>query len=61
MIHKKITYKCKQCEKTFTDSGNLKRHVKAVHEGTKDYKCDYCGKSFSEPGKLKRHVKAVHS
>ena len=27
-------YKCQQCDKAFGDDGNLKRHIKSVHEGS---------------------------
>ena len=48
------------CGKSFSLAGNLKQHVKAVHEGLKDHVCNHCGKSFSRAEHLKRHVKAVH-
>ena len=33
-------YKCAECGKAFTHSGNLKKHIHIVHEGSKDYKCE---------------------
>ena len=33
---------CQDCEKQYTEKGQLKRHIKNVHEGIKS-KCDhYC-------------------
>ena len=29
-------YKCDSCEKSFTQSGSLKRHIKTIHEGQKN-------------------------
>ena len=49
------------CQKEFSQSGHLKRHIDAVHNGQKDHKCDSCGKSFSVSGNLKRHVNADHN
>ena len=32
-IHKRITFKCDQCEYKATQQGYLKRHIQSVHEG----------------------------
>ena len=52
--------KCDSCGKPFTKSGDLKKHIKTIHEGQRNYKCDFCGKSFTQSGRLKRHIKALH-
>ena len=41
-------HKCDSCQKSFADSGNLKRHMKTIHEG------------FSTTGMLNQHIKKVH-
>ena len=44
----KKDHKCDSCGKAFSFAGDLKRHIKAVHNnGLKDHKCDSCGKLFS--------------
>ena len=53
-------HKCNFCGRLFTEIGNLKKHVNAVHKEIKDHKCENCGKSFANSGHLKRHIKAVH-
>ena len=53
-------FKCESCEKSFSQKGYLKNHIKRVHEGRKDYKCEFCGKSFSERQKLEIHISMVH-
>ena len=54
------TKKCESCEKSFSQGGGLKRHIRTVHEGQKDHKCESCGKSFSESGSLKKHIHRIH-
>ena len=46
---------------TLVESGNLKIHINAVHNGQKDHKCDTCGKLFSIIGNLSRHINSVHN
>ena len=51
---------CYVCGKTFSESGNLKKHINSVHNGQKDYKCDVCGKLYSSSTTLKYHKIEVH-
>ena len=60
-IMKYITkYKCNYCAKSYTESGNLKRHIKTVHLGQSNYKCDSLGKSFTTSEYLKTYIKTIH-
>ena len=60
----------------FSGTGNLQKHIDAVHNSKKDHKCesctkafsepedhkcDLCGKAFSQSGQLKKHIKAIHN
>ena len=49
---RKIT-KCDACGKTFTQAGDLKKHITTVHNSQKDHKCYSCGKAFSKAGNLR--------
>ena len=40
--------------------GDLKKHIRRVHENKRSSKCTICDKSFSQEGYLKTHIKAVH-
>ena len=37
-------FKCESCGKSFSQTGDLKRHINTIHEGHKDYKCESCGR-----------------
>ena len=53
-------HKCESCDKSFSQRGDLKKHIHTVHKGHKDHKCESCGKSFSDAGQLKRHIQLIH-
>ena len=50
---------CRDCGKSFSQEGNMKRHVKS-HQGIKDQKCHMCGMLLSDKSALKRHMKFPH-
>lgn len=52
-------HKCEMCGKTYTNQGNLDRHIRVTHKNDRRYKCDECGKSFSQLTILRQH-QAVH-
>jgi len=51
---------CKHCDKSFTQSGTLNRHVKTLHDGVR-YRCTSCGYSSTSPQYLKQHSAKMHS
>ena len=46
--------------KNFPHVGNMRRHIKAVHESHKDFKCKSCEKSFTSAGSVRGHIKNIH-
>lgn len=57
-------YRCNRCDRGFTTSGNLKRHVLNFHveqrNGPTKFICPHCQKAYSRLDYLNQHVKAVH-
>ena len=53
-------YKCTQCDKNYTQSQNLKAHIKFVHQKLKEYSCKLCNKNYTQSHSLKNHIKSVH-
>jgi len=53
-------FKCEKCDSKFNTNGNLKDHVKSVHNKIKDFECDLCNHKCSSNSNLKRHIKHVH-
>eukprot|EP00093_Oithona_nana_P005023 05023.XXX_230578_230894_1 [CDS] Oithona nana genome sequencing. len=50
-------YKCKYCERSFSISSNLQRHVRNIHNKEKPFKCSLCDNSFCQQANLERHVR----
>ena len=51
---------CSHCDATFTQAGNLKTHLSAVHLGLKPFACSHCEAAFASVGHLKTHLSSVH-
>lgn len=53
-------WKCDQCGKFFSRSGNLQRHLEIHAKRAKPHKCKDCGKCFTRINHLRRHCR-IHS
>ena len=53
-MHNKI-YQCDQCEKSYTDNDNFKRHLRVVHSDI-IYNCDICEFKVKQADRLKEHI-----
>ena len=51
---------CPRCAAAFTRAGNLKTHVRTVHEKRRDHVCPHCAATFGAAGSLKIHVRRKH-
>ncbi|XP_078342506.1 uncharacterized protein LOC144628296 isoform X2 [Oculina patagonica] len=48
-------YRCKKCDKEFSFSSRLKRHL-LVHTGARPFECHVCHRRFTQAVDLKRHM-----
>ena len=51
---------CPVCGKSFSHAGNMRAHVKQLHEKLKQFVCALCNKAFSQKVHLQRHVLSKH-
>ena len=57
-----MVYNCDTCDKTFTKSRNLKRHISEVHFSAKHWKCsiETCSGKFIRRSNLCSHLEKFH-
>ena len=51
---------CSQCDYAAGQAGDLRKHVRTVHEQRRDHACSQCDAAFGQAGTLRIHVRAVH-
>ncbi|KAM6217968.1 zinc finger and BTB domain-containing protein 40 isoform 1-T1 [Rhynchocyon petersi] len=52
---------CSSCDKTFPNTIEHKKHIKAEHTDVKFHECDKCKELFPTPALLQVHIKCQHS
>ena len=55
---KEKPFSCEACDKTFSDSGALTKHMKRSHPEEKQLECETCGKTFAESWALAKHKRS---
>ncbi|CDQ73675.1 unnamed protein product [Oncorhynchus mykiss] len=48
---------CKYCDRSFSISSNLQRHIRNIHNKEKPFKCHLCDRCFGQQTNLDRHLK----
>ncbi|XP_061173943.1 zinc finger protein 91-like [Saccostrea echinata] len=56
-----IMLNCSVCEKVFSSSHNLQRHMNTVHMNKRSFCCEYCGKQFAEKATMLYHKYTRHA
>lgn len=49
--------RCKFCDRSFSISSNLQRHIRNIHNKEKPFKCHLCDRCFGQQTNLDRHLK----
>eukprot|EP00179_Madagascaria_erythrocladioides_P005106 CAMPEP_0198309548 /NCGR_PEP_ID=MMETSP1450-20131203/1913_1 /TAXON_ID=753684 ORGANISM="Madagascaria erythrocladiodes, Strain CCMP3234" /NCGR_SAMPLE_ID=MMETSP1450 /ASSEMBLY_ACC=CAM_ASM_001115 /LENGTH=404 /DNA_ID=CAMNT_0044012311 /DNA_START=64 /DNA_END=1278 /DNA_ORIENTATION=- len=52
--------KCPHCEKTYTKTNHLTRHIATAHKNERPFVCNVCDASFAQENNLKRHYNNIH-
>ena len=52
-----MSFRCKYCDRSFSISSNLQRHVRNIHNKEKPFKCHLCSRCFGQQTNLDRHLK----
>ena len=52
-----MSSRCKYCDRSFSISSNLQRHVRNIHNKEKPFKCHLCNRCFGQQTNLDRHLK----
>ena len=64
IMHKNLSkFKCKQCDKTYSNNTSLKYHMTTKHERNeeeKSFMCELCNSDFTSETSLSRHVETMH-
>lgn len=55
--HLLLFFRCKYCDRSFSISSNLQRHVRNIHNKEKPFKCHLCNRCFGQQTNLDRHLK----
>eukprot|EP00177_Eucheuma_denticulatum_P000687 GFKZ01001235.1.p1 GENE.GFKZ01001235.1~~GFKZ01001235.1.p1 ORF type:complete len:368 (+),score=16.66 GFKZ01001235.1:101-1204(+) len=53
-------FPCDKCPATFSQKGQLSRHIRRVHDKLRPHACEYCGRLFGARSDRTRHVMIVH-
>ena len=52
--------KCNVCEKDFTNSFRLSRHIKTIHKKDCQFQCEKCSTGFKDSKMLRAHNRNTH-
>jgi len=59
-IGKDKEFACRTCGKSYSQKGNLQRHIKLECGKTPQFQCSVCCKTFTRKDNMKIHMKMLH-
>ena len=59
-VHNGAMFPCGECDRTFTQEQNLKRHIKGNHRGEMPHVCNICNEGFKHARQRAVHKLKVH-
>lgn len=48
---------CETCNSSYSQKGDMVRHMRSVHQGIRPYRCPHCGNAFGRRSILNKHIK----
>lgn len=55
---KEKPFQCTECDKSFSENGNLKQHIRSIHRNDRPFKCENCSRGFKTHYSHRVHIRS---